>query len=156
VLHDFATSDGVEPICTLTYDRSGNLYGTTSDEEFFFGPFGSVFTLLRPTSVGGAWTFKTLYTFTLYSSGAFPTSGVIFGSDGALYGTTSAGGACCSPTYYGAIFRLAPPATKGGAWTQTVIHSFGSIDGEKPGGLVLGSGGVMYGPAQGPIFELTP
>jgi hypothetical protein len=45
---------------------------------------------------------------------ARPTSGLLLDNAGNLYGTTSdssAGG-------YGEIFQLAPPTSKGGAWTE--------------------------------------
>jgi uncharacterized protein (TIGR03437 family) len=95
------------------------------------------------------------------------------GSGGVLYGTTQFGG-----TFgFGTVFSLTSPATPGGAWTEKVLHDFGSsgIDGAFPfAGVVIGSGGVLYGTTQygggglcityaipggngcGTVFSLTP
>ena len=70
-----------------------------------------------------------------------------------LYGTTYLGGnshMCFIATDEhgcGTVFSLTPPASSGGAWTETMLHSFGDgRDGAYPnGGLVVGSGGVLYG-----------
>jgi hypothetical protein len=53
----------------------------------------------------------------------------------------------------------------GGAWTETILHSFTGQGGEGsiPGPLTLGSNGVLYGPTwsgglagAGTIFEIKP
>jgi uncharacterized repeat protein (TIGR03803 family) len=75
-----------------------------------------------------------------------------------LLGTTSAGGA----SGFGTIFEL---TFTGGAWKETIIHTFGDEnDGAVPyGGLIAGKGGVFYGAATeggtaggGTIYELAP
>jgi hypothetical protein len=45
------------------------------------------------------------------------------------------------------VFELSPPKTKGGKWTEKVLHGFkGGTDGANPnGGLVLDSKGAIYG-----------
>ena len=56
---------------------------------------------------------------------------------GHLYGTTYAGGTID----YGTVFELTPNATKT-TWTETVLYSFGHIDGADPlGGADHGRGG---------------
>ena len=52
---------------------------------------------------------------------------------------TSAGGKAwpCDPDYQycGTVFKLSPPKTKGGKWTEKVLHSFaGGTDGATPNG----------------------
>ena len=58
-------------------------------------------------------------------------------------GTTKGGG-----TYDGGIiYRLNPPATASGAWTETILHDFtnGRADGASPGELTAAGNGVFYG-----------
>ena len=89
--------------------------------------------------------------------GAVPTSGVIFGPDGDLYGTTSGGGA----SQAGTAFKLIPEAD--GTWTESVIFSFSGGDGGgDPGSLTADTGGSLYGMApyggqhgHGVVFKLS-
>jgi uncharacterized repeat protein (TIGR03803 family) len=91
--------------------------------------------------------------------GALPQSGVLFDSLGNLYGTTTIGGT----SLYGTVYQLSP--SSGGGWTETVVHSFGSVgDGSEPyGGLIRDAAGNLYGTtvgggaaAFGTVFEITP
>ena len=101
------------------------------------------------------WGFTTLYTFTGGENGAYPKAALIQGSDGALYGTTSAGGGTNSA---GTIFRL---TTNG---VLTTLYSFtGGTDGSDPeAALVEGKDGSFYGTTagggtngQGTLFRIT-
>jgi uncharacterized repeat protein (TIGR03803 family) len=85
MLHDFGRAFGAES--TLTMDADGNLYGTSNATG---AGFGSVFKLVRN---GDSWTFIDLHDFGAGNDGQNPVGGVTLGSDGKLYGTTSAGGA---------------------------------------------------------------
>jgi uncharacterized repeat protein (TIGR03803 family) len=154
VLYRFhGQTDGANPYGNLIADKAGNLYGTTE----YGGPggyYGTVFELTPPTKTGGAWKKSTLYAFGNTGDGARPTDGLIFDSKGNLYGTTgdsNAGG-------YGEIFQLAPPTTKGGAWSETVLYHFqGLTDGAYPvGGLISDAAGNLYGTASNSVFELSP
>jgi len=86
-----------------------------------------------------------LYSFTGQNEdGVAPTSALVRGPNGGLYGTTWMGGAA----NVGTVFRLTPPAVVGGNWTETVLHSFigGSGDGAwVPSPLVLAPSGALYG-----------
>ena len=99
--------------------------------------------------------------------------GIVLGKNGVLYGTTTYGGSAttvCHNPYTeasgcGTVFQLTPPATAGGAWTESIMHSFTGPngDGSAPGALTLGPGGVLYGPTwtggtagKGTIFALNP
>jgi len=96
------------------------------------------------------------------SMGQDPVGGVIADHAGNLYGTTGLGG----PRGYGTVFKLSPPASPGGEWIQTLLHSFsGAPDGNFPvGPLVLDKAGNLYGTATngglgapynyGVVFEL--
>jgi uncharacterized repeat protein (TIGR03803 family) len=61
VLHSFGgySGDGFEPLDRLTFDVSGNLYGTTNQGGA--NGMGVVFELMP--QAGGGWTEKVLHTF---------------------------------------------------------------------------------------------
>jgi uncharacterized repeat protein (TIGR03803 family) len=102
-----------------------------------------------------------LYSFSGSADGANPTSTLVFGAGGRLYGTTSAGGD--SGCQCGVVFALTP--TGSNRWTESVLHAFTSgADGAYPyygltsdgSGNYLGTtaaGGIQNA---GVIFELTP
>jgi uncharacterized repeat protein (TIGR03803 family) len=140
VLHTFSWSDGAYPYGTLIADASGALYGTTANGGLDQN-YGTVFQLTPPATTGGAWTETVLYRFT-GGDGANPYAGLISDASGVLYGTASGGGAGNS----GTVFKLTPPATTGGAWTETVLHSFTGGDGAQPiAGLMSDASGALYG-----------
>ena len=143
--------DGGSPQCTLTKGPGGVLYGTT-----YYGgtaSLGTVFELTPPAAAGGAWTETVLYSFTGQNGdGSFPRNGVAVASSGVLYGTTDNGGAGPCPLGCGTAFSLTPPASPGGAWTESVLHKFGTKKGDGflyPSNLVIGPGGVLYGATHG-------
>lgn len=126
----------------LLFDNAGNLYGETE----FGGSagYGMVFEL-SPAS-GGSWTEKTLFNFTGSTTGEYPVGGLIFDSDGNLYGTTSGGGLNSCYQGCGTVFKLTPSAQ--GAWDETVVHFFaaGLNDGGTPkGGVIFDKAGNLYG-----------
>ncbi len=166
VLHYFSNNgtDGFQPLAGLIIDAAGNLYGTTATGGTH--PGGTVFELTP--AQGGNWTEKVLYNFcsqTNCTDGAGPLAGLIFDAAGNLYGTTSAGG-----TYqdFGTVFELMP--TKGGGWTEQVLHSFApGTDGANPSaGLIFDAAGNLYGTTSyggtytcdgtscGTVFEVSP
>jgi hypothetical protein len=81
---------GAYPSSGVIEDSAGNLYGTTpiDHNEHFNG--GTVFEL-SPIQ-GKKYAFTELNVFSNIATGDSPASGVTMGSDGALYGTTFAGG----------------------------------------------------------------
>jgi hypothetical protein len=91
VLYDFCSvegcADGYTPDSGLIFDSRGNLYGTTS------GGNGNVFELSPPGPASNAWTETVLHAFTGGADGDSPSGGLIFDSQGNLYGTTTQGGA---------------------------------------------------------------
>jgi uncharacterized repeat protein (TIGR03803 family) len=148
--------DGADPTSNLIWDAQGNLYGTTAEGGLHND--GMVFEL-SPVESGG-WTKRVLYNFGAASSdGASPQAGLTMSPAGDLFGTTATGGT----SGRGAVFELSP--STGGAWTETVIYSFGaSPDGDLPSSsLALDSQGNLYGsttygsvPSAGMVFELSP
>jgi uncharacterized repeat protein (TIGR03803 family) len=150
VLYSFPGGiSGSNPYGGLILDSSGNLYGTTgeggnSTQCNLGSGCGTVFMLSPPTGTNTTWTETVLYSFQgTTKDGSGPQAGLIFDSKGALYGTTSSGGA----SGYGTVFKLTPPATQGGAWTESILYSFkGGTDGSDPAcGLIFDSKGALYG-----------
>lgn len=160
VLYSFTNgADGGYPYCTLAFDGSGNLYGTTLDGGNAGN--GVVFEVSPPKS-GGAWTETVLHSFDSSTDGNFPRAGVILDGSGNLYGTTENGGT----NGWGTVFEVSPPSGGSTDWTETVLYSFGfNTDGGNPGYSVLvqdGSGN-LYGttqvggtPRNGVAFKLAP
>lgn len=180
-IHNFQGSDGCGPISNLTLGPEGTLYGTTAGggsngcPGYYGGQpgCGTVFQLTPPDVSGGSWTEIVLYAFKgTNGDGAYPSGSVLLGKNGVLYGSTSYGGltgpGCqnriTSANGCGTVFELTPPTVPGGAWTETILHSFTAQngDGSDPGQLTLAPNGVLYGPAasggvgSGTIFALKP
>ena len=141
-------TDGGNPIVGLTFDKVGNLYGTTQfggDSSCGFSGCGVVFEL-SPTS-GGTWNETVLHTFE-GSDGEQPQAALVFDAAGNLYGSTVEGGAVSSSCSIGCgvIFKMT--RTSSGSWTQKIIHTFNGSNGGGPmGNLIFDSAGKLYGTA---------
>ena len=149
--------DGAQPYGTPALGEHGVLYATTTKggpNVCSQGNCGTVFSLTPPSSPGGAWTESILYAFRALDDGDYPSGTLSIGHDGSLYGTTLLGG----ESGFGTAFRLAPPSSPDGEWTETILHSFGGgQDGTGPAGnLALGAGPVYYGTTQSTVYSLTP
>ncbi len=150
-LHDFTgRNDGLDPESGLIFDQRGNLYGTTAEGVF----------KMSPPAVGhSTWTLKVL---SVPSGGPLSPGTILAGKNGVLYGTQKFG---VGPANAGAVFQLTPPATQGGAWTETTIYTFTTgNDGAYPyAGLIADANGNLYGTTTGngqstlgTVFRLTP
>lgn len=146
LLHTFAGGDdGAAPRSGLVQASDGNFYGTTSAG----GAFGDG-TIFRMTPAG---VVTILHSLKSAVDGSTPTSGVIEGSDHALYGTASAGG----PSGFGTAFRVSPDGT------LTMLHAFtAGADGANPSAALLQArDGSFYGTAlrggtgTGVVFRLS-
>lgn len=98
VLHSFGSNDedGNNPAGTLTFDTTGNLYGTTISGGVpgtDCGPYGCGTVFVLATDASGNWREKVLNRFNGGEGGANPEAGVILDSAGNLYGDTTGGGA---------------------------------------------------------------
>jgi uncharacterized repeat protein (TIGR03803 family) len=122
------------------------------------------------TSESTLWTFAGSKT-----DGYEPFASLLRDKAGNLYGTTIHGGAYLGPGTLGdgTVFKLTPPVTTGGTWTEALLWSFGNGglrgDGTSPTGSVIMDGnGNLYGttgdggptpsghPGSGTVFELLP
>jgi len=154
VLYDFGvpgTNIGY-PVSGLVEGPGGSFYVLTSTPNLC--------QLLPPTSPGGVWTATVLYSFP-FDAPSGPPNSIVAGPDGVLYGTTSGG------HEWGDVFQLTPPASPGGAWTETLLHLFAAEDAVgDPIALTVAADGTIYGTAYGfnrpfadgasAIFQLTP
>jgi len=152
-VYSFTGSDGESPVAAVVQGADGNFYGTT-----YGGGANSKGTVFKVTP-GGSLT--TLYSFCAQSGcadGSFPTAGLVQGSDGNFYGTTSTGGGGGSCSHgCGSVFKITPSGT------LTTLHGFNDSDGQDPvAGLVQGSDGNFYGTtyfggaeSNGTVFKIT-
>ena len=149
ILNNFATGkDGFFPYAGLIQGSDGNLYGTT-----LYGGTGSGQGTVYKITPQGVKT--TLYNFGGFGGdGAIPEAGLIQGSDGNLYGTTTGGG-----SGYGTVFKVTPQGQ------GTVLYKFaGGTDGETPrAGLIQAKDGNFYGTtyfggagSSGTVYKITP
>jgi hypothetical protein len=175
ILYSFPTNkNGYYPWGDLVFDGAGNLYGATqfgggkgyNNCNKYYGYCGTVFELRPPKTRGGEWTEKVLHNFASGTDGANPNGGLIFDSNGNLYGTTYGGGdesGECGSGGCGTAFELQPPTEKGGAWPEKLLYRFHGLDGANPAaGLVFGGRVNLYGTASagatggnGALFELV-
>ncbi len=163
IIGNFGTNGtGVNPLY-VTLDAGGNIYGTTYYGGTQYLGYGVVFKL---THRGSSWVQSVLYDFSGGNDGGHPYGGVVFGPDGALYGTTSDGGLYGN----GVVFKLQPSATECPdaecRWTETVVYNFtGAADGASPqGNIIFDRAGNLYGTTLaggsgggwGTVYELSP
>ena len=154
VLHSFqGGADGATPNGGVIDDTSGTMFGTTTAGGA--SGAGTVYSERGTTET-------VLYSFAGGTGdGATPQAGLVMDAKGNLYGTTSAGGASGN----GTVFELVAPKRKTGAWTETVLYSFGTgTDGAAPvGRVIFDAAGNLYGTTStggtsgyGTVFQLQP
>lgn len=153
VLYNFkGGSDGRLPYANLV-DVDGTLYGTTGSggRSGCYAGCGTVFKITRSGAE------SVLHRFAGGSDGASPVAGLIE-VNGALYGTTEAGGGSCQSSVCGAVFKI----TRSGA--ETVLHSFtgSASDGGTPLAGLIDTDGTLYGTTeqggkngQGAVFLMS-
>ena len=156
-LHIFTgpPNDGAFPYPGPVQGSDGNFYGTTYNGGNTNCPFGCG--IVFRISPSGSET--NLHSFAgPPNDGANPEAGLVQGSDGNFYGTTTLGGT----NGEGTVFRISPSGS------ETNLYSFGSFpkDGLKPSaGLVQGSDGNFYGTTPnggtnscdcGTVFRISP
>lgn len=152
VLHDFCQeancTDGAKPGTTLFRDpTTGTLYGTS-----FYGGHNNegVQFSLTPNASRTKWKYSVIYDNCAQTGcrDGGPSEGkFIMDTQGALYGTSTAGGSHGG----GNVFKLTPNA-KHTKWKMSEVYAFctqpGCADGETP------AGGVSYAGAQtGALYD---
>jgi uncharacterized repeat protein (TIGR03803 family) len=137
---------GAFPTSTLVADNAGNLYGTASTAGSYND--GTVFEWVKAANN------TTLVASFNGANGADPAAGVVFDSNGNLYGTTNIGGAYND----GTVFEILA-----GSNTITTLASFNGADGANPtDSVLLDPAGDAYGTTLaggtsnvGTIFEVV-
>jgi uncharacterized repeat protein (TIGR03803 family) len=181
VLHSFlGDADGANPETGLLLEPGGSLYGTTDyGGANCYNDYGcgTIFKLVPPDKYVPSWTFNTLHSFDYFDSadGEYPLGDLIFGKDGAIYGTTEYGGTPvgtgtgpCDFLYpCGVIFKL---SGVGLTFTFSIIYKFCTADtgcpvGANPTAGLTRLNGALYGTTSyaadgdacgcGAIFKLT-
>jgi uncharacterized repeat protein (TIGR03803 family) len=116
-LHSFCSeancADGSTPQGGLALGSDGNLYGTT----YSGGAYEYYGTVFRINLGSTPPEFETLYSFCMLvgcTDGEYPISGLVQGTNGIFYGTTSEGG----QYGYGTVFELTVPGVP--AFVRTV------------------------------------
>ena len=142
--------DGRSPVAGVTFDQTGNLYGTA-----IYGGHNSDGTVYQLVPSGQSWTENTLYMFQGGADGANPTSGVIFDNAGNLDGVTPTASFTNNP---GTVFQLTP---SGGDWMYTLLYAFSSGYAQGAGHvstLVMDKSGNLYGTTyqEGIVSETCP
>jgi uncharacterized repeat protein (TIGR03803 family) len=146
-LASFDGAHGQFPQGGLVIDATGNLYGTTSQGGA--SGYGTVFEV-----AAGSGTVSTLASFN-GTNGSGPQGNLAADAAGNLYGSTTGGGA----SGQGTVFEV----TRGNG-TVTTLAAFNGTHGADPqGGLVMDSGGSVYGTTvqggatgYGTAFKLAP
>lgn len=116
--------------------------------------------LIMLQATASASTERALWSFGGTGDGRGPTGNLIMDAAGNFYGVTILGGAY----NMGTVFELSPNGN--GGWTETVLYSFGSQNGDglqPTSGLVMDGNGNLYGTTEfgganqtGTVFELSP
>jgi uncharacterized repeat protein (TIGR03803 family) len=154
-------SQNVAPIGPLLIAPGGTMFTTTEGApDVPLGlRFGAVIALVPPAAPGDDWAEYEISPFGGPPEGEWPFAGVV-SEGGSLFGTAAYGGDeyCDGPEGCGTVYELTPPAIQGNPWTQTTIHTFGSVpnDGADPEALTVGPGGVLYGTTQSGGTEFCP
>ncbi len=156
VLHAFAGSgDGANPWASLLQGKDGNLYGTTG-----YGGSHNGGTAFKISDLGSAPVLNVIYSFTGGGDGGEPTSSLIEGLDGCLYGTTASGG-WSSAFSYGTVYKI---SNRSSIPVESVVYSFtGGLDGGNPTGpVLLAADGNLYGTTsigglsgRGTLYKIT-
>lgn len=148
---------GKWPSGPLVFGADGTAYGTTlmggAVADCNQG-CGTAYAITPPPPGKKFGTFRIIHDFH-HTTGSSPTGGLVFDSQGNLYGATMYGG---NDNYCtgdkggcGVIFKLAPPAAGKVAWVQTTLHQMQHQVGAVPnGGLIFDSTeSALYGTTEG-------
>jgi uncharacterized repeat protein (TIGR03803 family) len=143
-IHAFDSADARYPLGGLVV-VGGSLYGVARSSPNDDGG-GVIFHVVIATG-----QVVTDHVFGATALPRAPTSPLVLGLDGLLYGTTALGTT-------GTIYRFDPQTS-----AVTVVHQFTAAEARNPGALTLGADGSLYGSASaggtsdsGTLFRYTP
>jgi hypothetical protein len=132
----------------------------SSRRMFFVLPLTLLFAVCAYASSSSE---QVIYSF--QPANQYPPTELVSDQAGNLYGPAY------SPTGVGNIYKLSPPAHKGGRWTKTTIFNFNGTNGALPQtSLIMDAKGNLYGvtfdggtgncnftiPGCGIVFQLSP
>jgi uncharacterized repeat protein (TIGR03803 family) len=152
LLHTFSATgaDGRQSVAAPIQASDGALYGTT-----YAGGGAAAGTIYQLASDGGS--YSIILRFTNSVSGQNPSSQLLEGRDGLLYGVTESGG----PLAGGAVFSVSKQGT--GFRVLKGFSTSGSSLRTPKGALIQGPSGVLYGTASlggssgfGGLFSILP
>ncbi|HEY0771970.1 MAG TPA: choice-of-anchor tandem repeat GloVer-containing protein, partial [Sphingobacteriaceae bacterium] len=127
VLFNFSSTNGRKPVGALVEGLDGYLYGVTATGGLYEG---GVIYKIRKDGTG----FTKLHDFT-YSTGRYPSTGLVADESGWLYGRTSSG----TPNQNGAIFKIKYDGTG-----YRNINEFSSSTSESMGDLAYFKGYIYF------------
>ena len=131
----FTFADASRPRGPLALDAAGNIYVTFFTAATSSHAYGSIYRLSPTGALSLLHSFQSTVPSGAANEGANPT-GVIFGTDGNLYGITPNGG----QDFHGTIYSITPTGT------FQLLHSFaGGSSGDTPFSLIQGPAGIFYG-----------
>lgn len=159
VIASFNVTNGQQPMCGVTFDAAGNMYGTTYRGNSSVGgtdPGGVVWEIPHGTN-----TITDLAQFTAYGAEAGdPYGNVAVDPAGNVYGTTSSG-SVNNTSVYGGVFEVAAGSN---ALTDLGDFEVGANPGQHPvAGVTRDAAGDLFGTTQygstnnsGTIWEIPP
>jgi uncharacterized repeat protein (TIGR03803 family) len=141
--------DGAIPVAGIVFDLAGNIFGTTryggkgscENGTIGLGQVAGCGTVYKLTHSGGVWTETVLYSILPGNGfGTIPTGELFFHNPNHLLGVTRTGG-----DGLGTVFELVDTQTKGWNHPREAHIFYGSPDGEKPVGRLIGDqkGGLL-------------
>lgn len=125
------------PYARVAIDSSGNLYGTTTSAGTATELRSGVVFKITPSGMNTVLHYFTGGITSAITDAGYPYAGLLIGSDGYLYGTSSRGGI----HNRGTMFKV------GTSGTLTILHDFAGApsDGEAPrGDLIVDKSGKLY------------
>jgi len=152
--------DGTGGSNAIVADWAGNLYGLTNEggppnplcpQDLTFGSSagcGVAFELSPPANGSDAWTYHTIWDFTLGPDSGYPFNASIIQANGRLFATSS--GPYPLTNSYGAIVEFIPPAAHN-TWQQKTLFTFSNdpLNEAQPESSLFWSGNQLYGTAAG-------